>query len=63
MGRFDFEIIPKSILRLLITDKTKCESGFLFNTKMPVVLRVRDCVLVTMVAIKPILRLLITSML
>ena len=40
----------------------KCEAGLLFNTKMPAVLRVVDCILVTMIKIKSMLGLLITSM-
>ena len=36
----------KSVLRLLSIARTKCELGFLFKTKMPAPLRVRDCILV-----------------
>ena len=41
----------------------KCEPGLMFNTKMPALLQVRDCVLVTTITIKSMLILLIYSML
>ena len=63
MGRFDFENISKSVVRLLSRARKKCESGLLFNTKMPEALRVGVYVIVKMIKIKSMLILLITSML
>ena len=46
LGRFYFEQIPKSVLRLLSTARKKFEAGSLFKINMPAALRVRDYILV-----------------
>ena len=62
-GRFDFERISKSVLRLLRTARKKYEQGSLFNIKIPVLFQVGYYVLLTAMIINYILRLLMTSML
>ena len=63
LGRFGFEKISKSVLCLLRTARTKCESGSLFDTKIPSALWVVDCVIVVVITIKFTFKLLINYML
>ena len=62
-GGFILSELKIQFYTLSVQPGQTCESVFLFGTKMPEELQFVDCILVTMIKIKSMLRLLVAFML